>query len=263
MAARKEPKRRPLRPPFLITVATLAGAIAPACGGSVTTNGTGNTGGSAGMTTGSTSTGTTTTGMGTTGTTGGAGGGPNEDCPISQPTNGSSCATEGQRCTYPYCGRPNDLQFTCTGGRWSMQPTGTCNPPPPMCPTVEPTVGSPCSPVPGPCAYTSTCCGVASQHVYGCAGEWGWQPRGDAGQTLFDFDAGVCAPPPPSCPANIPVEGSPCCFNAPLMGSCEYRCYESPANMGYFNFYASCDGKQWRILRDTCVIGGDAGPKQD
>jgi hypothetical protein len=162
--------------------------------------------------------------------------------------NGSSCATEGQACSYEFCGRPGDMRFVCTGGRWTMQSVGSCNPPPPqMCPPSEPMLGSACfvSPIMY-CTY-STCC--PQSHAYACnGGIWG-RPEG--------ADAGACVAPPPACPADPPLDGAPCCFNAPMTGSCMYACRATPDAGGFSSADASCDGTQWRVLRDTCSVSTD------
>ena len=213
MAQRAKSKKRPLRPPFLITVATLAGALGPACGGAVSTDGSGNAGGSAGSDPGTTSTTTSvggstgvTTGVSTsvttgvtTGTTGtgggGAGGGPNVMCPASMPVGGSSCAASGQSCTYPYCFPGQTVTYTCVGGRWQSPPIGSCNPPPPMpCPATEPAAGTSCiNTTLQVCSYPDICCGVwRGTRDYRCNGSTWQRAPGDA-STIADAGAcGVC-----------------------------------------------------------------------
>jgi hypothetical protein len=209
MAQRAKSKKRPLRPPFLITVATLAGALGPACGGAVSTDGSGTAGGSAGSDPGTTSTTTSaggatgmttgvTTGV-TTGTTGtgggGAGGGPNVMCPSVMPVGGSSCATPAQSCTYPYCFPGNTVTYTCVAGRWQSPNFGTCNPPPPApCPATEPAAGTSClNTTLQVCSYPDTCCGVwRGTRDYRCNGSTWQRVPGDAG-TIADAGAcGVC-----------------------------------------------------------------------
>jgi hypothetical protein len=223
MAQRAKGKKRPLRPPFLITVATLAGALGPACGGAVSTDGSGNPGGSAGSDPGTTSTTTSaggatgvttgqstsvTTGVttGTTGTGGGAaGGGPNVMCPAVMPVGGSSCATSGLSCAYPYCFPGNTVTYTCVGGRWQSPPISTCNPPPPLpCPATEPVVGATCfDSTPNTletCAYGDVCCGVWREtRDYQCDhGAWRRVPLSD--HDAGSVDGSVCPCPDAATP---------------------------------------------------------------
>src|SRR5437868_6790930 len=112
MSGPKKSKTRPLRPPFLVTVAALAGALVPVCGGAETSDATGPDGAA--------------------------------NCPATEPANGSSCATAGQVCEYPWCGSLS-MQVTCVAGKWSVS-GGGCNPPAPIpqCPASEPEPGTNC-----------------------------------------------------------------------------------------------------------------------
>jgi hypothetical protein len=115
---------RKLRSPFLVTIATLAGALGGACGGSVGGESPGNGGGAAG--TG----GSSGTGGSMTGGSGGAGGAPS-GCPDVEPVDGTTCVNEGAACLYPFCGDPVGMSAKCMNGQWAVQPLGSCNPPPP------------------------------------------------------------------------------------------------------------------------------------
>src|SRR5579859_839957 len=208
MAQHAKSKKRPLRPPFLVTVATIVGAVAPGCGGAVSTE---NAGGSAGSDPGSTTTSAggasgVTTGMTTAVTTGtttgtgaggnGAGGTSSMGCPMSPPTNGMFCPVPGQMCVYPFCGRPADLRFTCVGGSWQEQATGSCNPPPPQpCPMTEPLAGSSCMNFTlQVCSYADVCCNVTrGTRDYRCNGITWQRVLGDAGDQV---DSEACRPCP-------------------------------------------------------------------
>src|SRR6266545_661378 len=242
MAHHRKAKYRALRPPFLITVATLAGALLPACGGNTTTvESTGGSAGSGGSTSSST----------------GAGGGNNADCPVTQPVAGSGCATAGLRCKYPYCGY--SLEMSCNGTTWANESFGSCNPPPPVapCPPSEPVVGTGCYLDPTSpatiCSYPhpELCCGAPSPDRQFACPSGGWQK--------LENDAGACAPAPPSCPAALPAEGAPCCFNAPLpSGGCRY----TPCGL-YWMDNVTCDANKWHIVHATCnppPPPWDAGP---
>src|SRR5437763_16096269 len=97
MSGPKKSKTRPLRPPFLVTVAALAGALVPGCGGAETSDATGPDGAA--------------------------------NCPATEPANGSSCATAGQVCEYPCCGSLS-MQVKCVDGKWTVQTVGSCHPAP-------------------------------------------------------------------------------------------------------------------------------------
>jgi hypothetical protein len=258
-------KKKALRPPFLITVATLAGSLVPGCGGAVTSDGSG-TGGGGGMTgtsgTSITATGTdttatsgttigasSTTGMiGTTGTSG-AGGAPPAGCPTVLPPQGTPCAPEGLYCGYPCTSNVNVVQ--CSGGRWLW--SGSCNPPPPTCPPVEPTPNTPCvSGQPSFCTYTATCCGLSQTHGYICT-TGTWKPA---------QDGGFCAPPPPACPAQPPADGDSCCFSSPLTTPCSYGCrYEDGG--AFTSSTAKCDGTRWYVSRSPCIFDVAIPPRPD
>jgi hypothetical protein len=209
MAHHPKSKRRPLKRPFLVTVATLAGAaLVPACGGAVSTDGSGNAGGSAGSDPGSTTTsagGATgvTTGVTTSTTTGtttgvggnGAGGSTNAMCPTSMPAIGSSCATAGLTCGYPYCGAQVEY-LRCDGSKWTPTgPIGTCNPPPPQpCPAMEPIVETSCVNFTlQQCSYADVCCNVwRGTRDYRCNGSTWQRVLGDAGNHVDSEACGPC-----------------------------------------------------------------------
>jgi hypothetical protein len=144
-------KKSLLRPPFLITVATLAGALGPGCGGETT--------------------------GGPVQTDGG-----NADCPTDVPGPGSTCTTPGQTCAYEYCGFSRE--FRCVNGQWSTQTAGSCNPPAVLqCPLTEPQAGAECSAFIGHmCSYQNLCCGVVrGTRDYTCDASTQKWIAGDAG----------------------------------------------------------------------------------
>jgi hypothetical protein len=105
-------------------------------------------------------------------------------CPSTEPANGSACPALDLACSYgdDIC---TEVMATCGADGWEVYPASSCNPPPPMCPADEPTVGELCEPdleafepYPSYCPYdVSTPCGEAST-VLGCAAdvndEWVW-----------------------------------------------------------------------------------------
>jgi hypothetical protein len=151
MSGPKKSKKRPLRPPFLITVVTLAGALVPGCGGAETSNATRPDGAT--------------------------------NCPAAEPANGSSCETAGQVCEYPWCGGLS-MQVKCVAGKWSVS-GGGCNPPPvPQCPATEPQAGTDCVAwTPQPCSYPNAPLGT---NDYVCSGsKWTKnEPAIDAGSEV-------------------------------------------------------------------------------
>src|SRR5436305_1154893 len=173
MSGPKKSKTRPLRPPFLVTVAALAGALVPGCGGAETSDATGPDGAA--------------------------------NCPATEPANGSSCATAGQVCEYPFCASLS-TQVKCVDGKWTQQTFGSCNTPPPVsqCPLGEPEAGTDCfAHTPPACSYPRICCGVdVGINYYGCSvtGK-GWRTDsngndpGECGPCSVDASSRVPTPP--------------------------------------------------------------------
>jgi hypothetical protein len=233
-------------------------------GSTATTSASSGSYGSSTFTVGSAGGATPGTGGGATGGAGAAGGPPlicppdlgacYYGCPEVQPATGSSCATTGQTCPYPFCGSATVL-VACVAGRWSTQTFPPCNPPPPAqpCPAVEPTAGSFCGGfLPPTCSYPVLCCGVPrGQHAYECTLGNVWRAtKPDGGEA----DSGGCYEPPPSCPSIAPYDGEPCCFNAPMAGACFYGCSVNPDGGSLFSPTAFCDGKQWRVSYASCPL---------
>jgi hypothetical protein len=138
--------KRPVRTPFVVTLAAAATILAPACGGRVD--------------------GAPTTDAGDD-TQQPAG------CPTSTPNQGESCSGDIS-CMY----EPNSCGFgttaTCQGGQWSVMRM-SCNPPPPTpsCPATEPEPGSPCwQQLPGGCTYADRCLPGQTVVSYCDNGQW-------------------------------------------------------------------------------------------
>lgn len=160
-------------------------------------------------------------------------------CPVSTPKDGDDCEVSGARCTYPWCGGALTQDFSCDGGRWkALTPSGTCNPPPPECPFVEPRAGAVCSRPGAYCTYEDRCDAKpanAPSRAYTCDGST-WKLASPA------YEA--------KCPATRPKQGEPC-------GACADRL---PASCGYGDCYgyeterATCDPKTgtWSVAFISC-----------
>jgi hypothetical protein len=77
-------------------------------------------------------------------------------CPTDKPVSGGYCNYEGPACEYDDCGSLPSTRATCANWVWTVI-TATCNPPPPMCPSVAPGLGAPCDPGSLPCTYPTRC----------------------------------------------------------------------------------------------------------
>lgn len=149
----KQRKRRAPRAPFIVTVAaTSAVALAalPGCGSSVVTGESG-------------------------------------ECPEVMPSAGSSCAVEGQSCSFgtDECGSP--IAMACQGGTWAWESISSCNPPPPPaeCPVSAPNNGDPCFDEGMSCVYTiDDGCGPIDTPATCQGGVW-------------SLGISTCNPPPP------------------------------------------------------------------
>lgn len=137
--------KRPVRSPFVVTLAAAAALLTPGCGARVD---------------------------------GGAGPGPVDpqpECPATTPVHGSTCSGE-LSCNYAdtFCGSSAGTTAFCESGKWSVA-SATCNPPPPDCPYEEPTAGSACGYWGGrDCTYPDRCrSGFDSKNSYVCEdGKW-------------------------------------------------------------------------------------------
>ncbi len=169
--------------PFVVTIASVATAVA--CGGS--TAGDLNTGGSAGAgATGGSGTGGSS-GSGASSGSGGSGG-VAPGCPSSFPAHGTSCSVpESTLCQYeqgPCC---PSWDARCVDGQWQAY-VSSCNPPPPEpCPEKPPVAGQACG--------SEDVCGNQYQYcTYGSCAD-------GSAQTVAECNGGVwkvtenCTPP--------------------------------------------------------------------
>ncbi|MCA9588560.1 MAG: hypothetical protein KC657_24755 [Myxococcales bacterium] len=175
---------------------------------------------------------------------------PTPQCPGAQPTVGASCSTTTP-CSYSegiVCG---PVSYVCTDGAWRALPS-TCNPPPPACPDVEPTVGRSCVQAGARCSFKDSCAerptSEPDSRVYTCFnGEWQRDRK--------PYEA--------ACPSTAPSHGDPCtsCGEA-YPPSCGYGdCGGTPT------IHAKCDLEKgtWSVAEMSCnppppPIDGGAGP---
>lgn len=122
-------------------------------------------------------------------------GGCETTCPTDVPQEGEVCFAEGMTCYYGDVCDEGETQATCDGGAWETDNfVGGCNPPPPECPTMKPTLGEICEYEPDTWGYASWCaydvetpCG-SSEIFLGC------QSDPNSGEMVWGVDE-----PPPSC----------------------------------------------------------------
>lgn len=118
---------------------------------------------------------------------------PPDWCPPSAPASGSSCFSEGQWCEYmDRCVPSGQVSFTCKSGRWQgsfMTPTAAC-------PTTPPVDGTSCAECAG--RYPETCvyeyCGTYPSREAIC------NPVTKTWSTRWSS----CNPPPPDVDAGTP-----------------------------------------------------------
>ncbi len=115
------------------------------------------------------------TGGGGSATTGGGGSFTTTtgSCPGSQPDPGTSCALEGEACSYGSTCCP--ISYACTGGVWVLLATGGCGTAP--CPTAAPTEGTSCDPC-GPTTCTYDCPGFSVTFDITCPASGVWTLTG-------------------------------------------------------------------------------------
>jgi hypothetical protein len=207
--------RASLRRPFVVTVATVAGAIAvPACGGSI--EGVG--------------------GDQDTRLTGNPP--PPEACPTAEPKKGEACRLPaGTECGYHDCGGVPAMTATCgADSRWDIMHV-SCNPPPPpeACPTDKPLAGDFCNVDPAATCGYDDCDGAPSTTAVCTNYQW-------------EITSLSCNPPPPpeDCPQAKPVAGDAC--NLDPTEACEYGdCMGTPT------ITAMCKpDKTWQVLEMSC-----------
>jgi len=227
-----------------------------ACGGAIVSPGGENAGGNAGRG----AAGDAPGGSGPGGSAGQAGQGGSAGlpgaCPTGQPRNGSTCVTPGQTCDYvPTACATCRCEYHCRNGQWAEDGSGCTPPPPPpppvdVCPADRPMDGTYCNAAPSTgCTYVASICVD--------------QPNGWATYSCVDniwragpITIGPCNPPPVfTCPAQVPLAGTPC---APLTGAdasvlfCYYACTpEAPT------IIASCGiGSRWTLAAQPCPREG-------
>jgi hypothetical protein len=232
-----------LRQPFVVTVALGTSAIG--CGGTVSGDGGG---GEPVNQTGGASAGGSLHGGGASAGAG-SGGAATTTCPTVAPEPGTPCrVAPGVECVVGTDGCGSHTTATCTGGLWQVSWSGTsCNPPPPpsnVCPEREPYPGEYCNVTPGlTCSYGS-CSGAPATEAR-CEG-YSWQ-----------VSYWACNPPPPACPADVPMAEDPC----DAWGS-SYCYYDVPSDCGWASVEANCAGGQWSLhYAEGCPI--DAGGPPD
>ncbi len=204
---------KPVRKPFVMTVAVLA----TACGAKfeVNTEDSGTT----------TDSGVTDTAVGETDP--GA-------CPRSAPSVGAAC-TGSNTCNYPRCMAPTwqgDIVVQCVGGTWRESGVSSCNPPPPTCPPSEPAPDTSClgAPPGTSCSYPDKCSPSAVKNYRCESGLW---------KVTSPISTSVC-------PATAPKHGSPCLC---VTGTCTYGdCYGTPTIYAKCDPTTGT----WEALESTC-----------
>lgn len=174
-------------------------------------------------------------------------------CPPSRPAQGAACDPStvpdacqytGTFCPYPPPGTNNTVVALCIPSTRTWQVSeATCNPPPPVCPTTPPTEGTPCLGFPPECSYDS-CTNSRGVALARCA----------AGAWQLQFAS--CNPPPVMCPAEAPMNDSPCDGFTPV--PCTWGdCDGSPTARGV------CQGGRWRVDFAECARDGGSVPPVD
>lgn len=214
--------RKPVRSPFVVTVAVL-GATLTACGGQVSPdpNATADTGGDTEVQ-------------------------PDTElpflktCPSVRPATGSACRVESTlTCDYGMCSDSALMQCSPDTSTWKNLGGVSCNPPPPVCPEV-PFEGAPCKPGRGDCAYPDKCEArppdAPSMRYWACSGD-----RLVSRDITTDYVV--------ACPAAAPRHGDPCTCAGHYPGPCSYGdCFGSPT------ISATCDERTmtWSVAERSC-----------
>jgi hypothetical protein len=217
--------RKPVRAPFVVTIAVLATA---ACGGQVSAGDPAD-----GGTTTETAPPDTPTNPQPIPTT----------CPAAKPIEGTDCAlpAESNYCGYGDCSTGGEDSWTCETGKWRNVGRSSCNPPPPECPSTEPTEGAPCDTYGwGGCYYADLCparpADAPSGASYQCMG-------GAWTKTAFGEDYEL------ACPTATPAQGDACECAGHYPSACSYGdCYGTPT------ITARCDAatRTWSVAMLTC-----------
>lgn len=156
-------------------------------------------------------------------------------CPATRPSTGAPCVGT-LSCSYNPCGTE---VATCRDGAWDVM-MGSCNPPPPKCPTAAPVDGDACGPENtgwGGCYYPDPCTKTGSISATCSGTRWSVTPK---------------PLPAAACPPVMPAAGESCAACAGRYGDCAYAagdCYGTPLST-----WAQCDAttKTWRLLPSTC-----------
>jgi hypothetical protein len=155
-------------------------------------------------------------------------------CPAQEPARGSACDVDPEAaCEYgPLCGPHLTRRAQCVQGAWQVA-VSSCNPPPPSCPTAEPSEGAGCqqgwAPAPKRCSYGSCDAGGAAAVAFECSGS-SW--------TVVER-CGIAA-----CPSQTPSVGGACNYTG---GACGYgNCAGAPT------IYASCTQGAWSLQQVSC-----------
>ena len=241
------------RSPFVVTVAALVGAVATACGGSVTDTGAGRSGGTSAGAGGTGGAGGDALPAGYGGDAGYGGNPPNPTCGAV----GTSCAIEGQMCRVEERAAATPFARVAPGSRRSRRAFHRSK----TCPTTQPTIGVGCNVDPNlSCPYvTSYCCGTASgTALYSCVNN-AWSSMGGSGSN--------CNTPAVACPVEPPRPGEGCGDNCSDFGYCQYM-----TSCGANTYFCSrqiwqkqsgCDaGADTDAIADAPIVM-DAGPAQD
>lgn len=159
---------------------------------------------------------------------------PKSPCPKQAPVAGEACHNQ-MSCSYGSgC---NEMRARCEDDfKWSVMSPTSCNPPPPhpQCPATEPVPGEACSPsLQGECYYRD-CYGTPSVTAK-CGADSTW-----------DVSVMSCnPPPPPRCPADMPMNGEAC--SLPPLAECQY------AGCGDFKSIATCGAdSKWSTSIGSC-----------
>lgn len=215
--------RKPVRSPFVVTVAVMAAA----CGGQVSPD--------------HSATGHSATGDAGADTEAHADAPPEKTCPSARPEVGSACRVDPSLfCEFGSCSPGSyPVVMSCEGSTWRESGRSSCNPPPPECPPI-PYEGAPCKAGWGDCGYPDKCeskpADAPSYRSWQCVGD-----RLVRRDTTTDYVV--------ACPALAPRNGDPCACAGHYAGPCSYGdCYGVPTAT------ARCDERTmtWIVGVSSC-----------
>jgi hypothetical protein len=170
-------------------------------------------------------------------------------CPDEQPSHGADCYDDGLSCGYlDECSQ--SVTASCDDGAWEVRTSGTCNPPPPTCPTNAPAHGEACDALGMSCSYiTGDICD--EWQVEASCTENGWE--------VEEWPTGSCNPPPAECPPVVPVAEGACEFQPDSFdGYPSYCPYPAQTPCGEVVIEAGCayqsDGSvTWSVAVPACA----------